>query len=108
MMCNDIIRLLDIYPCLSPYQYAVTSGVPPPGLTLSTTGVLSGMATEDGSYSFTITATDSNTPVVKTGAMAYTIRVFSGTTTTFLESSLNPSTYDQSVTFTATVYRRGC
>ena len=43
----------------SPYSYAVTSGTLPAGLSLDTsTGALTGTPTTDGSYSFTITATD--------------------------------------------------
>jgi uncharacterized protein YhjY with autotransporter beta-barrel domain len=45
----------------APYTYAAT-GTLPPGLTLSTSGVLQGRATAVGSYSFTVTATDATTP----------------------------------------------
>lgn len=55
------------------YTYAVTSGVLPTGLTLTTTtGAISGTPTTNGLYSFTITATDS---LVATGAQAFTISV---------------------------------
>jgi uncharacterized repeat protein (TIGR03803 family) len=39
--------------------FATSSGLPP-GLTLSTGGVLSGMPTSDGFYTFTVSASDSN------------------------------------------------
>ncbi|MCB1224233.1 MAG: putative Ig domain-containing protein [Verrucomicrobiales bacterium] len=43
-----------------PYTFAVTSGQLPNGLTLnSTTGQISGVATDGATYAFTITATDS-------------------------------------------------
>jgi len=42
-----------------PYTFAVTSGVPPPGLVLSIAGVLSGTPTTAGTYTFTVRATDS-------------------------------------------------
>ncbi|MBI4811174.1 MAG: putative Ig domain-containing protein, partial [Ignavibacteriales bacterium] len=42
----------------SPYSFAITSGSLPDGLTLSSTGVLSGIPTTVGSFGFTITATD--------------------------------------------------
>lgn len=46
----------------APYTFAVASGSAlPAGLTLSTSGVLSGTPTTSGSYSFGITATDSGT-----------------------------------------------
>nr|WP_121271883.1 MBG domain-containing protein [Pedobacter schmidteae] len=40
------------------YTYAVTSGALPQGLTLSTSGTLSGSPTEAGTFTFDITATD--------------------------------------------------
>ncbi len=43
----------------APYVFAVVSGVPPAGLTLSTGGVLSGIPTSSGSFTFTVRATDS-------------------------------------------------
>ena len=43
------------------YNYAVSAGALPAGLSLSSTGVLSGTPTAGGSFSFTISATDSST-----------------------------------------------
>ena len=67
----------------APYTYAVTSGSLPSGLTLnSATGVLSGTPTVYGSYSFTVTATDSSTgggPY--TGSASYTLSVAASTPT---------------------------
>lgn len=45
----------------APYTYAVTAGALPPGVTLSSGGVLSGTSNVTGSYSFTVTATDATT-----------------------------------------------
>jgi hypothetical protein len=45
----------------SPYQYAITSGSLPGGVTLSTAGVLSGTPTSAGTFTFAVTATDSST-----------------------------------------------
>ncbi|TXI03187.1 MAG: hemagglutinin [Rhizobium sp.] len=45
----------------APYSYAVTAGTLPAGLTLSTSGLLSGTPTAGGNFNFTITATDSVT-----------------------------------------------
>ncbi|GFZ88536.1 putative Ig domain-containing protein [Dyella caseinilytica] len=61
----------------APYHYAITAGALPPGLTLSSTGVLSGTPTASGNYSVTIRSTDSSTG---TGApfftsIAYTLTV---------------------------------
>ena len=43
-----------------PYAYGVTGGSLPPGLTLSSSGVIGGTPTTAGSYTFTVTATDAN------------------------------------------------
>ena len=42
-----------------PFTWSITSGSPPPGLGLSSSGVISGTPTLAGSYSFTATVTDS-------------------------------------------------
>ncbi|MHC1654666.1 putative Ig domain-containing protein [Stenotrophomonas maltophilia] len=58
----------------APYSYAVTSGALPAGITLSTGGVLSGTPTTQGTFSFSITATDSaGTPL--TGIASYSITI---------------------------------
>ena len=59
----------------SPYTFARTSGTLPAGLTLSSAGVLSGTPTAGGSFTFTITATDSATPTHNTGSQSYTLTV---------------------------------
>ena len=57
-----------------PYSYAVTSGVLPPGLSLSAGGVLSGTPSADGTYPFTVTATDASGC---TGSMGYSVAITS-------------------------------
>lgn len=57
----------------APYSFAVTAGTLPTGMTLSSTGVLSGAATGAGIWTFTITATDAQGCQ---GAKAYTLSVF--------------------------------
>jgi hypothetical protein len=42
----------------APYTWNIASGTPPPGLSLSGTGVLSGTPTTAGDYTFTVRATD--------------------------------------------------
>jgi len=54
----------------SPYTYAVTSGSLPAGLSLSSGGAISGTPTTAGSYTFTVTATDSSS---YTGSQSYTV-----------------------------------
>jgi hypothetical protein len=43
-----------------PYTLAITAGALPPGLSMTTGGVISGTPTTPGSYSFTVTATDAS------------------------------------------------
>lgn len=43
-----------------PYRYTVTEGALPGGLSLSNSGLLSGMPTNIGSFSFTVTSVDAN------------------------------------------------
>ena len=60
----------------APYSYAITAGAQPTGLTLSAGGVLSGTPTTGGTFTFTVTATDSSTgngPY--TGARAYSVTI---------------------------------
>ena len=48
---------------IAPYTYAITAGTLNPGLSLNaTTGVISGIPTTPGASSFTVTATDSESP----------------------------------------------
>ncbi|MET0616308.1 MAG: putative Ig domain-containing protein [Luteibacter sp.] len=61
---------------IAPYTYAVTAGALPTGLTISSTGVVSGTPTAGGTPSVTITATDAFNG---TGAQSYTINVAEAT-----------------------------
>lgn len=56
----------------APYSYAVTAGGAPTGLTLSSAGVLSGVAGAAGNFNFTVTTTDSHG---FTGSRAYSVTV---------------------------------
>ena len=86
-------------------SWSITSGTLPVGLSLnSATGVISGTPTTTGTSSFTVQVADS---LGGTGSedLSITINAAPGitTTTTTVTSSENPSTYGNSVTFTATV-----
>ncbi|ALN86626.1 autotransporter beta-domain protein [Lysobacter capsici] len=56
----------------APYTFAITAGALPPGLTLSSGGVLSGTPTAAGSFNFTVRATSSNN---FSGTRAYTVAI---------------------------------
>ena len=59
----------------APYSYAVSSGALPAGLSLdAATGKITGKPTGAGTYSFTVTATDSASPA-NTGTAAYSLTV---------------------------------
>ncbi|QXZ81773.1 putative Ig domain-containing protein (plasmid) [Rhizobium sp. L51/94] len=89
----------------APYNYSVTTGALPTGLTLnSSTGTITGSPTTNGNYNFTITATDVNTV---TGSATYAISV----TTPSVTLALSPASgalagaavgtaYNQSITVT--------
>ena len=58
---TSLVRTITAAGGTGPYQFAVTAGALPPGLTLASTGTLSGTPTAGGTFSFTLTATDSTT-----------------------------------------------
>ncbi|KQZ57518.1 hypothetical protein ASD53_07745 [Lysobacter sp. Root559] len=61
---------------IAPYTYAVTAGTLPAGLTLSSTGTLSGTPTAGGTFNFTVTATDNHS---QNGSRAYSLSVSAAT-----------------------------
>ena len=81
-----------------PYTFATTSGTLPTGLTLASSGVLSGTPTATGSFSFTITGTDSATPA-HTGSQAYTVTINAAVaiTTTTLPNGTQGTAYSQTI-----------
>ncbi len=71
----------------APYTYAISAGSLPPGLSLNpSTGAVTGTPTAGGTFTFTVTATDSATPTHNTGSQSYTLVVSAPTIT------LSPST----------------
>jgi hypothetical protein len=60
----------------APYQWSITSGSLPSGITLSQdTGTISGTALTTGTSTFTITVTDSDTPNAHTASLSTSISV---------------------------------
>ena len=82
-----------------PYTFSYV-GTLPPGLSLSSGGVLSGTPTTAGAYSFTIVTTDANSI---TGGQAYSLMIGEATSTAAVASSANPALAQSAVTFTATI-----
>ncbi|WP_158621251.1 fibronectin type III domain-containing protein [Dyella dinghuensis] len=63
-----------------PYSnFAVSSGALPSGLTLSSSGVLSGTPSAAGAFNFTVQMADSSTPTTYFGAHNYTLTVATAT-----------------------------
>jgi uncharacterized protein (TIGR03437 family) len=101
----------------TPYRYAITSGVLPTGLTLTASGANAGTisgfpaANRSGSYTITVTATDSNS-VPLTGTVTFTLTVTAGlvvtpsvlTYTAPVVTALNTTTTIDTVTATGGTY----
>ena len=78
--------------------WSVTQGSLPAGLTLSTSGKISGTPTATGKASFTVTATDSSTPPqTKTQVLSITISQALSITTTSLPSGTVATAYSQNI-----------
>ncbi|MCC8621923.1 putative Ig domain-containing protein [Xanthomonas vesicatoria] len=78
----------------APYTYAIAGGVLPAGLTLASNGTLSGTATVEGTFNFTVQATDANS---FTGTQAYALTV-AGPTLVLPASTLPAGTAGQAYT----------
>ena len=85
---------------IAPFTWTVT-GLPT-GISQNPAGSanLSGTACFAGGYPVSASVTDAKS---NTGSQAFTLQINQASTTTSVASSLNPSTYGQAVTFTATV-----
>jgi predicted outer membrane repeat protein len=83
-----------------PYTFAVTAGALPSGLSLSSSGTLSGTVIHSNTYSFTVTATDSSsTPF--SSPQSYSLTVAPGAATHFVVAG--PSAALTGVPFTESV-----
>jgi len=60
----------------APYAFAITAGALPAGLSLTAGGTLAGTPTTNGSFTFTVTATDASAaPGPYSGARSYTLTI---------------------------------
>ncbi len=60
---------------VQPYTWGVSSGTLPPGLTLTTDGILSGTPTTLGNYTFTAKVVDSQSPIQAYNTLTATITI---------------------------------
>jgi len=88
---------------LAPYTYTLQSGALPVGLTLSSSGVLSGTPTQRGGYAFTVRSTDSTTPTAQFVDKGYTGTVNNPT----LSIAPSSGTAIQTVAFSQTLVASG-
>ncbi|WP_430391814.1 putative Ig domain-containing protein [Dyella sp. 20L07] len=86
------------------YTYSVTPGSLPPGLTLSSSGLISGVPTGAGSYGFAVSIQDSTTPTALTTTKSYNVTI-AGPTFTPSASSLTAGTVG--VAYSATLGTTG-
>ncbi len=88
----------------TPYSFSITSGSLPTGLTMNTSGAITGTPTATGTSTFTVTATDSSSTLC-TGGKSLSITISCGTitvsphtgTTTTLPTANNGTSYNQTV-----------
>lgn len=92
-----------------PYQYRILDGAPPPGLVLDKSGLVHGVPTQAGSYSFWVELSDENPPsaawcVPATAQREFTFKVVEGLKIAQTQSTLGPAILSQpfSLQFTAT------
>jgi hypothetical protein len=87
----------------APYTWTVSGGALPTGMALSSAGVLSGTPTAFGTFSFTVTVTDSATPTPHTAIASLNVMVNPAITSV----ALNPTTVTGGTASTATVTLSG-
>ena len=59
----------------APYTYSLGGGILPPGLSLSSSGVISGTSTASGSHTFTVNVADSASPTAQTASKSYNVDI---------------------------------
>jgi hypothetical protein len=90
-----------------PYTYTFTGTLPPGTSLSSSTGLVFGTATQSGTFTYTITATDSTVPG-QTASQTVTANIAAIASSVTLTSSVNPSLLGQPTTFTAAVTPNTC
>jgi len=84
----------------TPYTWSISMGSLPPGLSLTTDGIISGTPTTIGSYDFTVKVVDSQTPTqaVQTAPLGISINPVLTLVSTPLPSGLVGSNYSATIT----------
>jgi hypothetical protein len=83
---------------VTPYTWTLTAGALPAGLTLSSSGTISGTPTATGTANFTVKVTDSSTPTPQTASRPLSITITGLTITTlYLPSGLVGTAYSQTL-----------
>ncbi len=103
---NEQLQVSATAGALMPFTFAIVAGALPPPLSLSSSGLVSGTPGSNGTYGFTVRASDASSPGVGGpffGERAYTLVVATSATTTTLASDANPIAVNATVTLTATV-----
>lgn len=75
---------------VKPYTYSISAGSLPPGLSLSTDGVISGTPTQTGTFNFTAKVVDSQTPTAAYTTLATSMTI--NPVLSFNTSALPPAT----------------
>jgi Putative Ig domain len=75
----------------TPYTWSVSSGALPIGLSLSSSGVISGTPTGNGTSTFTVKVTDSTTPTVQTATQSLSITIAVAVTPVTITTTSIPS-----------------
>jgi hypothetical protein len=84
-----------------PYKWSLASGTLPAGMTLSTSGVLAGTPSQNGTFNFTVSAADSEaTPLVASQSFSLVVQAALSITTTTLANATSGTAY--STTLAAT------
>jgi len=86
----------------APYTWSITAGALPTGLTLSSSGVLSGAPTAFGTFNFTVTVMDSASPA-HTASASLSVLINPAITSV----ALNPTTVNGGVSSTGTITLSG-
>jgi hypothetical protein len=83
---------------VGPYSFSITSGAPPSGITMNSSGAFSGSSSAVGTASFTVQAKDSSTPAqTATASLSITIAGNLAITTTSLPNGVVSDSYSQTL-----------